>query len=56
MEGEKTGSRNEEAGKGVSWENMMRRYCPGEMLNERMLAGQAGYKVVGLRKAKASST
>lgn len=34
---------------------MRRRYCPGEMLDERILTGQAGYKVVGLRKVKTPS-
>lgn len=48
-------SRDEEAGSGVSQENMRRRYCPGEMLDERILTGQAGYKVVGLRKVKTPS-
>lgn len=28
----------------------------GEMLDERILAGQAGYKVVGLRKVKTPCT
>lgn len=48
-------SRDEEAERGVSQENMRRRYYPGEMLDKRILTGQAGYKVVGLRKVKTPS-
>ena len=35
---------------------MRRRYCPGEMLDERILTGQAGYKVVALRNVKTPHT